>query len=920
MKKLSFIIIALIFSNLFLTAQPPKREMRATWLATVWRLDWPTATVPPTGQTTAINLHKRTLTTILDNLQTANINTVFFQIRSMCDAFYPSSYEPWSQFVSNNRGDNPGYDPLQFAIEEAHIRGIELHAWINPYRYSSSATTHGNLSTDYVNTHPNWLLDYGSSVKILNPGLPEVTQRITDIVAEVVTNYDVDGIVFDDYFYVSGTTTAMDQAQYDLYNPDGLSRQDWRRQNVNKMVKSVYNKIQELKPEVIFGISPAGVAASDATVAAKYGVPPSPVGRDWQYNDIFSDPLAWLSEGTIDYISPQLYWVIGHSTNDYAALAGWWSNIANHFGKHFYSSHSLSDMTGPDKVAQKTVVINNEEISTDALSTIEFSAVHKKESTLQRSTSAMDFTYSEVGRQIDCNRNSDINDAPGSVFYATAKASATQFVNYLKADVFTHSSLPPAIGWKKMVIQEPVAGLALAGQQLSWTHSGSNVRYAVYAVPNANRSDVAVFSTSKYLLGVSYTKQYQLPTGISSSTHKLAVSVLDRFDNEFAPRIMGESSATSEAAQLTYPTNAAEIFMPVNFTWNAVPDADYVWELALDNSFTNIVCARETAGAEFYSGLQTNLKENTIYYWRVRTRKTNAKDTYSEVRQFKGTKFAITAPATGSTGLSVTPTITWVKVASATNYTVEISNMAQFQEARIVFRQTTTNTSIVVPANKLFGGTTYYVRVIMTNGGGQSISEAVNFTTVELPIPVPAITSPANNAVISGNQINVTWNMQTSKGFRVQLSDESAFPSRNIKTLQTDAFTYQTVYENMSSGTYYIRMAALTATGITAYSDVVTVQFQSTTSVNNNMDDGNFIYQLYRGSDKNYYLKVKTDVSSPVVLSIYAVSGVLLMQQQEFIQQGVSDISLNTGAAQRGIYILKIAMGTKEKVLKIQID
>ena len=141
---------------------------------------------------------------ILDRMKTANMNTVFFQIRSMSDAMYPSSFENWSSFISSERGADPGWDPLEYAVQETHKRGMELHAWINPYRYSSSSATHGNLPTDYPNTKPEWLIAYDSYTKILNPGVPEVTQRIADIVAEVVTNYDVDGIVFDDYFYGNG--------------------------------------------------------------------------------------------------------------------------------------------------------------------------------------------------------------------------------------------------------------------------------------------------------------------------------------------------------------------------------------------------------------------------------------------------------------------------------------------------------------------------------------------------------------------------------------------------------------------------------------------------------------------------------------------------------------------------------------------
>ena len=351
MKKLLFNILAgLLLFQLAYAQNPPKREMRANWLATVWRLDWPSVTVPADGtesqRLVAVNQQKADLIKILDRMKTANMNTVFFQIRSMSDAMYPSSFENWSSFISSERGADPGWDPLEYAVQETHKRGMELHAWINPYRYSSSSATHGNLPTDYPNTKPEWLIAYDSYTKILNPGVPEVTQRIADIVAEVVTNYDVDGIVFDDYFYGNGITKdEHDQAQYNLYNPDGLSRGDWRRENCNKMIKAVYDRIQEIKPYVTFGVSPAGVAASSPAVAEKYGVPPAPVGSDWQYNGIYSDPLAWLSQGSVDYISPQLYWTTSSSL-PYDKLAVWWSMVANKFSKHFYSSHSLSAMTG----------------------------------------------------------------------------------------------------------------------------------------------------------------------------------------------------------------------------------------------------------------------------------------------------------------------------------------------------------------------------------------------------------------------------------------------------------------------------------------------------------------------------------------------------------------------------------------------
>ena len=329
MKRTISVFLLLIGFGL-VAAQSPKREMRAVWLTTAWQLDWPFTNVPAaTGSNeearqTAIAAQKNSLITIFDQLQSTNMNAVFFQVRSMCDALYNSTYEPWSHYVSSVRGADPGWDPLAFAIEEAQKRGMELHAWLNPYRYSTASASHGNLETDYAVAKPEWLIAYNDTTKILNPGIPEVTQRISDIVAEIVTKYDVDGIVFDDYFYVNGkTTNPMDQEQFDKYNPKGLVRADWRRANVNNMIKTVYDRIQTIKPYVTFGVGPAGLAKGGAMAAGVTA--PSVSGSDWQYNGIYADPLAWLYEGSIDYISPQIYWSHTSSGNPYGPLSKWWS-------------------------------------------------------------------------------------------------------------------------------------------------------------------------------------------------------------------------------------------------------------------------------------------------------------------------------------------------------------------------------------------------------------------------------------------------------------------------------------------------------------------------------------------------------------------------------------------------------------------
>lgn len=276
-----------------------KREHRATWMS-AYVNDWPSTPITAGNAETL----KKVGLTALDSLQRNNFTTIYYHARVMCDAMYDSKYEPWSSFVSSTRGETPAFDPLAFIVENAHARGLEVYAWLNPYRYLNSESQEGWGSAggdkNYENSHPEWLIKWKNGSQtwtILNPALPEVKQRIVDVVADILDKYDVDGIVFDDYFYQNGLPTTYDADDYNAYLAEGgtLSQGDWRRENVNDMVRKVNAYIKSTKPWVRFGIGPAGVAASDADVAAKYGVEPCP-GSDWQYNEIYSDPLAWLSE------------------------------------------------------------------------------------------------------------------------------------------------------------------------------------------------------------------------------------------------------------------------------------------------------------------------------------------------------------------------------------------------------------------------------------------------------------------------------------------------------------------------------------------------------------------------------------------------------------------------------------------------
>ena len=482
-----------------------KREVRSVWMATVWALDWPSSTSSTTAQ-------KNEMVKYLDVLQKNNFNAVYFQVRTMSDAFYKSSYEPWSSYLTGTRGKDPGWDPLAFVVEECHKRGMECHAWVNPYRFSTGS----NWSTaqDQALKSAGMLLAYtksdGKTTTILNPGLESVRKRIVDVCKEIISNYDVDGLVFDDYFYPEGIPVTSSAGDYDLWQKSGASMTfgDWRRNNVNQMVADVYKMVQHQKPYVRFGISPAGAACTSAAVAAKHGIDRCPVASDWQYDGIFSDPVAWLEAGTIDYISPQLYWKTNHKTNPFGPMAKWWSYVAKHFGRHHYASHSIS-------------FLNSSNTTSD---------------------------WEEIGKQVQFSRDYTENEAPGAVFYSAAYVTGKKqsgFGEWLQVNKFQNKALTPAIDWKKSDLEKvQVSALSKRATVLSWA-GGDNGRYSVYAVPEAvNVETLDSNIPAEYLLGVSYKTTYTMPDD-KKSGYNYAVCVLDRYGNEYEPVYYGQSGVES---------------------------------------------------------------------------------------------------------------------------------------------------------------------------------------------------------------------------------------------------------------------------------------------------------------------------------------------------------------------------------------
>ncbi|MBX7550039.1 family 10 glycosylhydrolase [Streptomyces sp. tea 10] len=307
-------------------------EMRGVWLATVDNRDWPSRPGLPAAD------QRRELIAYLDEAARDRLNTVMFQVRPTADALWPSSYEPWSAYLTGTQGQDPGWDPLGTAVREAHARGLELHAWCNPYRIALDTDLDRLAPSHPARSHPDWVVAYGGKL-YYNPGLPEVRAFVRRAMLDAVAKYPVDAVHFDDYFYpypVAGQPFD-DDAAYDRYGGGFGSRAEWRRDNINRLVRETAAGIRRLRPGTRFGISPFGVWRNAST---------DPRGSDTQagtqtYDDLYADTRRWVREHWIDYVVPQIYWNIGFPAADYAKLVDWWAAVAEDSGTRLHIGEAL---------------------------------------------------------------------------------------------------------------------------------------------------------------------------------------------------------------------------------------------------------------------------------------------------------------------------------------------------------------------------------------------------------------------------------------------------------------------------------------------------------------------------------------------------------------------------------------------------
>jgi uncharacterized lipoprotein YddW (UPF0748 family) len=453
-----------------------QREFRGVWVATVANIDW------PSKSNLSVDQQKFELIAILNRMQELNLNALILQVRPNGDALYSSSIEPWSAWLTGTQGTppNPYYDPLQFAIEEAHKRNIELHAWFNPYR----ARLRGNAAfapNHMASKFPQYAYKYGD-LMWMEPGAKEVQDQTYNVIMDVVQRYDLDGVHLDDYFYPypQSGVPFPDSQTYNAYRASGgnLALSDWRRENVNLMIKRIHEGIKAIKPYVKFGISPFGIY--------RPGKAPGIVGLD-QYASLYADVKLWVEQGWMDYLAPQLYWKIDPPQQSYPVLLNWWLQN-NPQRRHIYVGNALYR-------------IENE------------------------------WSISEIQRQIAISRQTAPQLSLGNIFFSMKIfRDNRQGVNEIfKSAVYPTPALVPIMPWLDNQPPEPPSGIETNSGMISWMPSNSNdIRsWAIYQQ----------FSTGWQLVKVVNKDT----TSIRVNPGNYAVRAVDRMGNESVEQVISVS-------------------------------------------------------------------------------------------------------------------------------------------------------------------------------------------------------------------------------------------------------------------------------------------------------------------------------------------------------------------------------------------
>lgn len=499
-KNLLFFILCLALSPYLSNAQhgknvSPKREFRGVWIATVANIDW------PSKQGMAAEQQKQELLAIFDQHKKNGLNAIILQIRPTADALYAKTREPWSHWLFGKQSFEgaPGYDPLAFAIDEAHNRGMELHAWFNPYRATMTAKM--AVHPEHIaNKRPELFYRYGGQT-LFDPGIPENREYITQVILDVVKGYDIDGVHFDDYFYpyrIAGQV-INDAATFAKYNNGFTKVDDWRRNNVDLLVKMVNDSVHHYKKHIKFGISPFGIWRN-----FKEDVEGSKTNGLSNYGELYADSRKWVKEGWVDYINPQIYFSFARTAAPFGVLLDWWDK--NSYGRHFY-------------IGQAAYLMHN--------------GTTKREAAWAKPT--------EIPNQIRAIRTKE--NAHGSIFFSSKSLStvAKGLADSLRTNFYKYPALPPQMPWLDNVLpnapQNLQATAGADGVALKWDlplKAADGETASGYVVYRFNEGEKVDLNDNTHIIKIFFknTKSFVDTQAQKGRTYTYIVTALDRLKNE----------------------------------------------------------------------------------------------------------------------------------------------------------------------------------------------------------------------------------------------------------------------------------------------------------------------------------------------------------------------------------------------------
>ncbi|MGE9515767.1 MAG: glycoside hydrolase family 10 protein [Solitalea-like symbiont of Tyrophagus putrescentiae] len=482
-------------NNLIAQEIYPKREFRGVWITTVNNIDWPSQP--------GLNSYRQQeeIINILDQLESIGVNNVILQVRPSADAFYAQSNEPWSYWLTGKLGKppKPYYQPLKFIIDEAHKRGIDVHAWLNPFRAVQDRTKARRYNNPIITEKPTWFVYYDKQI-LFNPGVPEVRQYINNIVANLVRNYDLDGIHFDDYFYPYPVPGKYfnDYRTFKQYNPTQIPNiDDWRRHNVNIFVESVNRTIKSIKPYIKFGISPFAIWQNSSQ---------TPLGSETaglsSYKTLEADSRLWIKNGWVDYVAPQVYFHIGHPKANFTCLVSWWGS--NSFGRHVYVGMAAYKV-GTDR---------------------------------------KNWNQDQLTRQIEVSRLYN-HTVHGQIYYNTSSFLKNPIgsTSKIKNNAYKYKALNPSMPWIHANTPAPPTNLVAIRSKnqckLTWQQKETSTYVPIkgYVIYRFNKSDNIEINSPKNIINIVYNQDFYVDRSVQrNKEYVYVITSIDRLHNESIPK------------------------------------------------------------------------------------------------------------------------------------------------------------------------------------------------------------------------------------------------------------------------------------------------------------------------------------------------------------------------------------------------